>query len=408
MPRAYLCLQGEIAITADEYYGLRAWKTKGQEQTLLQDCWFRPSARLSNPDLIPSAMSIEPSRSDGESLYFAVAFVTGEVGLYCFHTAKRHFTTLQLFPCCMNQSVLTLSLLDSYLAVISDTQVLSLFKLRQGSHSLDGLAEVPKLLSSVNSQTAKLPLSLSLKVKADSLVVSIAYAYAAYRAGWSVGLQELVFSFDGILQRSRNANALQADPPPPRAKANSPAKRRRHSPAFRAVALPPTNSKPTSLSYSHPYLLATHPDNTLSVYLVCSTDANLSVNSGHRLWGHTSEVCAAQIGDRGKAVTVAHGGEIRVWELEGGLASSQGRGSGTAASVQLCPQSQGHNRMLDCPEDSGVAKLRYSTVPTGGNSIDSDATERVGTTWVDFDEERLVVLKSNGSKSRNLYIYDFT
>ena len=90
-----------------------------------------------------------------------------------------------------------------------------------------------------------------------------------------------------------------------------------------ATELRHIHSKPTSLSYTHPYLLVAHPDNTLTLYLVTSTAQALSISAGSRLWGHTSSVSGAHVGGRGKAVSVSRrGDELRIWELEGGFASS--------------------------------------------------------------------------------------
>lgn len=71
------------------------------------------------------------------------------------------------------------------------------------------------------------------------------------------------------------------------------------------------------------YLLASHSDNTLSLHLVRSTDAALTLSPARRLHGHTSAVGSVQVTPRGKAVSISsRGDEVRIWELEGG----KGRG----------------------------------------------------------------------------------
>jgi len=69
----------------------------------------------------------------------------------------------------------------------------------------------------------------------------------------------------------------------------------------------------------------------LMVYTVTSTDENLEINVGRRLWGHTSAVSAAQVTETGKAVSIsANSEEMRYWELEDLLSSSSQRKSSTA------------------------------------------------------------------------------
>ena len=165
----------------------------------------------------------------------------------------------------------------------------------------------------------------------------------------------------------------------------------------------PSLTKPTSLSYSHPYLLASHPDNTLTLYLVQSTETALSIGDRSRLWGHTSSVSGAHVGDRGKAVSVsAHGDEIRVWELEGGLGSSSSRKRVAAgeASVQVRPEKKA---MAD-------GTLIYSERNLAlGDALGTDMDELSTTKgWVGFDEEKVVVLREKGLGTQALVVYDFS
>lgn len=135
-----------------------------------------------------------------------------------------------------------------------------------------------------------------------------------------------------------------------------------------------------SLCYTHPYLLATLPDNTLILYL-CTTDVtSLSLSRGIRLWGHTSGIGDAEITSRGKAVSVScRGDELRVWELEG-------RSGGRSVEIRA---SSG---------EGGARDMRGL-----GETVWDDKRS-----WVGFDDEMVIVLKEAKSGRESLMVYDFS
>ena len=137
----------------------------------------------------------------------------------------------------------------------------------------------------------------------------------------------------------------------------------------------------------------------MSLYVVRSTHSELSISPGKRLWGHTSDIHAANIGDRGKAVTVAQGGDVRVWELEEGLTSAAARKAtpGPMVSVKLQPAPWEGNRAT-IKQIQLTANIDHDEIRIG-ESVPVD---------VDFDEERLIVLKNRGSNAQALFVYDFT
>lgn len=129
------------------------------------------------------------------------------------------------------------------------------------------------------------------------------------------------------------------------------------------------------------YLLASHADNTLTLYLVKSTATAVSIDSGQRLWGHTSGVSTAQVSGRGKAVSVsARGSELRVWELEGGVSEKRR----LSASVRVQPQNYPNDDVGKKWCEDGLGWL-------GG-----------------FDEETVVVLREKDEGRQALVVYDFT
>lgn len=128
------------------------------------------------------------------------------------------------------------------------------------------------------------------------------------------------------------------------------------------------------------YLLASHADNTLTLYMVKSNAASLSIEPGQRLWGHTSSVSTAQVSGRGKAVSLSkRGSELRVWELEGGVSERRR----LSASVKVEPQV---SRQADASNHWSVGDIGW----LGG-----------------FDEEKVVVLREQDEGRRALIVYDF-
>jgi hypothetical protein len=263
----------------------------------------------------------------------------------------------------------------------------------------------PRLLTSLKSHTCWPPLCLSIRSTPKTIIASIAYALPTYLSGWSVGLQELHLTRSGTILRSRLASAVEQGfhsllsssapstpslsqsirPSTPDA-SDTPGLRSRHE----------RNTHPTSLSYSHPYLLAGNRDNTLSLYLVTSNNEELKISKSTTLWGHTSSVSGAQVGGRGKAVSVsARGEELRVWELEGGL----GRKTVQERSVLV------RREVSDVEDVDGTDGERRSGNLDKATQRSHDGQKRG---WVGFNDEVVIVLKEDGEEGQALVIYDFT
>jgi hypothetical protein len=167
----------------------------------------------------------------------------------------------------------------------------------------------------------------------------------------------------------------------------------------------PSTSKPTSMSYSHPYLLVAHPDNTLSLYLVKSNSSALSISSGNRLWGHTSSISGAHVGMRGKAVSVSRlGDELRVWDLEGGIdtPANRRRSRNGDMSVRVQPskaREDGDDIEVDFLQEKAGLRLALD------QGFDDSTVSRG---WVGFDEQSVIVLREKREGSQALVVYDFT
>ena len=400
LPPMLVQLHEDIVITADKAHGLRAWMMRGPQQLL-------GTLRLSaeeDVEVAPTSLAIESSRIGPHILKIAVGFSDGHFGMYTFLRDEHVLTCQYTHAASVNGPVSAIASACPYLITMTSTQLLSLYRFTL--NSVNETVSSPRLLSSLKSHTAWPPLTLSIRATSSNIITSIAYALPTYLSGWSVGLQELRLTTSGTIIQSRLTSAANQGFTPlfPSSSSLTP-RTGTHSPRTGIMEKRPLPSltKPTSLSYSHPYLLASHPDNTLTLYLVQSTETELVIGAGSRLWGHTSSVSGAHVGDRGKAVSVsAHGDEIRVWELEGGVRSSSSRKRVAIGeeSVQVRPE---HKALAD-------RTLIYPGVKLAlGEALGTDMDElSVTKGWVGFDEEKVVVLRESGMGTQALVVYDFS
>jgi hypothetical protein len=263
----------------------------------------------------------------------------------------------------------------------------------------------PYLLTSLRSHTSTAPLALSIRKSAVSTIASIAYTFST-RQGWSIGIQDLILrsssskkGSDPEISTTRIAYTAPVTSGisftgAPLASSPSRGSTSQYgletlNPEERTQASSSSQNGPTSLCYSHPYLLATLPDNTLILHLCTSNATSLSISSGMRLWGHTSGISGAEITPRGKAVSVSYrGDELRVWELEG---------RASPKSIEIRPRDPGDLEDSSSGSGSGSAQ--------GGDSGSDFDDQR---NWVGFDDEMVIVLKEARSGKESLVVYDFT
>lgn len=397
-----------IVVTAD-VEGLRAWDLKNK--SLLAESGMR---------YIPSSLAVDDQKATkGGDIDVAVGFDNGAFGIWRLGAGKGKFEMVYEHPASSNGRLSALAYTYPYILTITDSQLLSLYTFdpkppiplvdiletqdSSEEQSKSGGTSNPRLLSSLKSHSAWPPLSLSLRSTSQSIIASIAYALPTFLTGWSVGLQELHLTPNGEISNSRLASAVEtgfqpllsaipSSPPP-----SSPSRTQQTPPT------PERQSRPTSLSYSHPYLLASHPDNTLTLYLVNSTTSHLAIKKDTKLWGHTSAVSGAHVGGRGKAVSVSRrGNELRVWELEGGVGSTSSKRRQDSRSVVVRPDNE------KITEPLSLALLSGSGSESGIRNVqvvnDIDAVKG----WVGFDDEVVIVLKESGEGTRALMVYDFT
>ena len=320
-----------------------------------------------------------------------------------------------------------------YVLTATDTGLISLYAFgpdKKQSHrtpkhtrSSDALfLSAPQLLTSLRSHTSQPPLALSIRKLSSVIIASIAYTFSTHQ-GWSIGIQDMHIKEDvsnedkatrsgkrslPTVVATRLAHTL---PVAGHARAAKFAGARRSGSNYPSrTSLPAslsgatsfsnsattgvqtprqdssqnvhTDDGPTSLCYTHPYLLATMPDNTLILHLCTSNALTLAISPGIRLWGHTSGISDAEITARGKAVSVSmRGEEMRVWELEGRPAAERGQ------SVAIRPN-----------VGEGSA---------GADSLPADYWDE-RRNWVGFDDEMVIVLKETRGGRESLMVYDFT
>ncbi|KAF2717822.1 hypothetical protein K431DRAFT_232281 [Polychaeton citri CBS 116435] len=407
VPPILLQMQNGVIYMADKIDGLRAWSAaarKSVAQVML------PSNKAQPP---PSCLAVDPSPDGDPETRVLIGFEDGSFSLYGRRYQQAGFRHLFHHGSSSNGSLSAAALSWPYAVTLTATQILSLYRFEPpaSKESASTGVAAPKLLHSLRSRTVWPPLSASLRPLSSGVTICIAYALPTYLSGWTVGIQEIEVSSEGILIRSRLASAvdqhyrpLAFSAPPVAPYLGSPPSGSANNAASETIHI---HTKPTSLSYTHPYLLVSHPDNTLTLYLVTSTRDALEISAGSRLWGHTSSVSGAHIGRRGKAVSVSkRGDELRVWELEGGFGSNTAkkRLATGSLSVQIRAGADEDaclrlNRTLASRVTSSCAKeLREAG--------DTDFSLTRG--WIGFDDENVVLLKEGSQGKQSLVVYDFT
>jgi hypothetical protein len=397
-------LSNSTIFAADSLSGLRAWTAKDGRELLAST----PLGASATDTLqLPVSMAVDSTDKDERVV---LGFDDGSFSIYALRRDSKRFDNLFNHPPSSNGMLSALAMSSPYLLTMTEDHLLSLYAFDEDESDSAGLTP-PRLLYSLRSHTAWPPVSLSLRTTATSMTAAIAYSLPTYLSGWTVGVQELNLSHKGELLGSRLATAADEHSftlsnylplSSPSTRASSPL---HGTPREPQSVTTPSTSKPTSMSYSHPYLLVAHPDNTLSLYLVKSTASSLSIGSGNRLWGHTSSISGAHVGMRGKAVSVSRlGDELRVWDLEGGTASLANRrrfrNGELSVRVQPSKVTEESQDTQDVESERNIG-LRHALE----QSFDDSSVNRG---WVGFDEQNVIVLREKSEGSQALVVYDFT
>ena len=368
---------------ADEKHGLRAWDMNVRNRSVLHHDLQSPSeGRLS----APTFMAIDTGTLTTRNVDVVVGFGDGSFSIYTLKTEDRTLLPRYTHPASSTGSLSAVAYSAPYLVTMNQEPRLSLYVLDHAPESDDfSPIQPPRLLSSLRSHSAYPPLSLALRTSASGITASIAYAVPQYVSTWLVGLQELRLSPDGAVLHSRVATAATQQ--------RSDRSGWLNDESYLLNMLPVQSSRsPSSLSYNHPYLLTAHPNNTLTLYVVTSIENSLNISPGRVLWGHTSAISGAHVGDRGKAVSVSSkGNELRVWELEGQGQSNSMRKSRPSEleSVQVRP----------AMKDDASVSSKWGL---------AEKVDGISKGWLTFDEEKVVLLREKLHGTQAVVVYDFT
>jgi hypothetical protein len=400
-------MQDGIVFTADAISGLRAWDAR-EQRDLIASIPLSTTG-TDNPQL-PTSIATDSDDGGEGSQRLVVGFDDGSFTIFVLNQDTKSFAIGFEHPPSSNGMLSALAYSSPYLLTMSEDNLLSLYSF-SAAQEVNGVMGSPELIYSLRSHTAWPPVSLSLRANAANMTAAIAYALPTYLTGWTIGIQEMRLSHTGELIESRLATAAEEhshtlsgyrsmSTPSTRSSSPFPVRLRES-----ILSNTPNKSQPTSMSYSHPYLLVSHPDNTLTLYLVRSTSSSLTISSGNRLWGHTSSVSGAYIGMRGKAVSVSRrGDELRVWDLEGGVISSSAkrRSLNGELSVRVQPAKTSEEAAETGDRDTeGHHGLRFAL----DQGFDDSTVSRG---WVGFDEQHVIVLREKSAGSQALVVYDFT
>ncbi|OKL58820.1 hypothetical protein UA08_05825 [Talaromyces atroroseus] len=410
-------LYSGVVVTADKEHGLRAWATKSPKKQLA----VLPFPKISD---VPTALFVNKEAA-AESIEVTVGFDDGHFGVYSLDVAHAKFELcLSQMAATNNTAAITaIASAPPYLLTISQHKIFNLYKMPPHASQHD--EEPPRLLASLESSNTFAPMSLSLRCSGSEVIASIAYSFFHISNGWTIGIQELRFNKDGEHITSRLATTVTM---PAKAAVGE---NGGHLDQYRSMDFSNYNNNnanpvshdnfiqhkeaPTCLSYSHPFLLTSHSDNTLTMYLVFSSSDKLFIRDSRRLWGHTSSVSSVQVGDRGKAVSISpRGNEIRIWELESAVSSSP---LSSRSSKALRGESSVRIKS-DRSFSSISARQKSTTVSLDTTSGAKDWSRHVFQMesdvsyspdgWVGFDDEQVIVLRERGLRAQFLECYDFT
>lgn len=411
-PPALVKFCAGLVFVAGSDHMLRIWEAGSPETCLARV----PAADA--PDG-PTALAVD-HRVQQNKIEVTIGFESGRFSLW-----NLDLKTLRLCLRFTHQGtpdgpITTIALSLPYILMISQHKVLSLYKLSLERDTRGQiLTKEDCLIASLKADTISPPISLSVRVVGTQVVASIVYSFIHRGCGWSLGIQELHFNKFGQQKSSRLATTVESQHETMSlyplhgedlCTSGSETLRGQHCQQYAGPSAPSIlhREPPTSVSYSHPYLLTSHADNTLTMYLVVSTAAGLSVKSGRRLWGHTSSVSGVQVSNRGKAVsTSSRGGEVRIWELEALLSSSDThRTLREDVSIQASPQNKEIQHSIEEPRSQSSLFQANSSMVSPATRTSSELAQI--RSCVGFDEERLLLLHEIGIGRQLLEVYDFT
>lgn len=398
--------------TADSHGGLRAWSVENPERC---NAGLHFLGSESQSPTAPTALTATCG-SEKNCIEIVVGFDNGVFTVYKMNSTSLRLDIHSSRTITVHGAITAMAASHPYLMVVSNHMMLSLYKLPPEAGDSSWRDDAPPI-ASLKADSALSPMSLSVRLAGPEIIASIVYSFLHLGCGWSLGIQELHFDKTGRQTKSRLTTTVDTQHGLHLRCLPASINGQVLTPEVESIVFPRANpimpailhhDPPTSVSYSHPYLLTSHADNTLTIYLVVSTSSNLFVKGGQRLWGHTSSVSAVQVSDRGKAISVSsHGDEVRIWELESLISSfgSQKVFQGDT-SIKVKPGNQPHPQDREGPGLlSGVSHRDFRRAQSpSANMVHKTAGAR---DCIGFDDERLLLLREKEHGPQLLEFYDF-
>jgi hypothetical protein len=390
-----------IIFTADASNGLRAWSARNRG-TLLARTSLRSSE--STRRKLPSTLAVGKGILHFQkSISIVIGFHDGTFDVHSLlpddNIFKLRYSHSRASDTNLGTNiglVTSIAFSESYVATLTSNQSLSLYRFDdiRDATPTDVQLNRPRLLSVLKANNIGSIVSLSLRTSSQGVVASVAYMTTSVSHTNLLAIQELRLDPSGHSLGSRLASTDLDNFHIPEIRGSFV-----HSVKKLVDNAHLYSTGVRAISYSHPYLLVTSLDNTMTVNLVDSTPHALTIRSGHRLWGHTAGISSAQVSDRGKAVSVANfGNEMRIWELEEMMLSPwPGRVFSPEVSTQVHPVG------VAMDERERIAGLSQA-IAQRGNGLGLALEE---TRWVGFDDEQVVVLKERKVGTQMLSCYDF-
>jgi hypothetical protein len=367
--------------TADADNGLRVWPEKRLTHGL------ETSAALKTSQ--PSSLAVD---GDAETASIVVGFEDGHLEFYGHDGLQL---TRNIAHSASSSPIVAAAISSPYTVIMTADRHIHLYNLSRDPKTQAWSAVS---VASLHADSPIQPAALSVRSTALNVIATIAYAFHRLGDGWCLGLQEVIVSRANGEVESRTTTNIDS---PLDARYQG---RKQWAITSRSAFSTPLTSPfslnpevkhpPTSLSYCHPFLLASLADNTIMSYIVHSDDDKLEVSSGRRLFGHTSAITSAEVSNRGKAVSIsAKGDDIRVWELEELLTTFRGR-----PSTKVKPRTA----TLDIA----------AALANRGNGLGlalEDLKRELAMTrrWVSFDDEQVVILGERDQR-QIMACYDFS
>ena len=370
-------VHGNIIFTCDGT-GLRAWSS-------------RSSGGDSRAHIhLPGAASCMAVETVNDKINILLGFQDGTFSIYVYGRDDRweHHST----QATADEKLTAVSLAYPYVMTVAQTQHLSIFQLNPTSNP--DTPSPTRMIARLQSGTRFSPTSISLRRAPSGIIAAVAYSFKRLNSGWCLGLQEIRLSSTGLLD-SRLVSTVQAADDVDNLRQVDWDMQTRSASSPAVPLHPQFNSPPTSVSYEHPYLVASLADNTLMTFLVTSNNEILEIGSGRRLWGHTSAIAEVDVNKTGKAVSISsRGNEVRVWELETVMTGSQLRTSTQVTAV-------------DALSDVASALARRGS-GLGLALHEMNRELELRRRWVGFDEQRVAVLAETPEQRQVMALYDFT